>query len=1149
MAATKSPRSAAADFDLDDLEGVEQATGRQAFSRGRVLARGKRVMSVSWDRGSGLLSGRVLGNGGLYDTAAYFSWCEEHEQLEFEQGECTCPVGWDCKHVAALTIFAAASAGSAPGTMRSDRPPAPSGEAQRGGRRGSAQHGGGSQAWEAPLRAMLPSAAAPAAGTPLALELSIASQKGLPRLHARLMRPGARGGWINGSLSWGSLEPWSLRGQALREDHLDLARAFRATEMARTALSSRYVYGYGSRERTLDLTDWEAGQLWDLIERANRIGMPILNAGREACPLPPPRTGELLLDVRAAEHGGATVKPTVRFASPIGAQRLEPLMFLGETGHGIVLRIRPADVDALAAGSPGSICLVRLARPAPPALRRMVLEDSTLAIPQGDLDRFATELAPGLRSVAPVCCSDASIEIPEVSEPELTLRAEHGIGHLASVSWGWSYAVGDRRLEFELAPSGGDAAVRDLEAERSILDTLGLDRIASIQSLPLLDPFGRPSANPTLLDGFQTARFVTEVLPALAELPALRIEVGGEVPQYRDASDSLQIGLATSEIAGERDWFDLAVTITVEGREVPFASVFAALARGESRLLLEDGAHFSLESAELRSLRELIEEARSLGEGSSPGTVRISHYQAGLWQELLALGVVREQAERWRARVDRLLKLDSLEEHPPPAELRAELRPYQLEGFSWLASLWDLGLGGILADDMGLGKTVQALALICHALGRRGADPAKPSGLPGPPAGEPAEPFLVIAPTSVVPGWLAEAQRFAPSLRVRAMTDTLARARASIEEVTRDADVVLSTYALARLDAAHYQAVRWAGVILDEAQAVKNPNAKTHVAIRRLQAPFKLAITGTPMENNLGELWALLSITAPGLFPDPNAFAEQYAKPIERLGDHARLERLRRRIRPLVKRRTKELVAAELPPKQEQLLEVDLHPRHRRLYELRMQRERQRILGLLDDMDANRFTILAGITRLRQLSLHAGLFDEQHRGVPCAKIDALLEQLQDVIGGGHRALVFSQFTGFLALVRERLEAERIPHCYLDGTTTRRDRVLTDFKRGAAPVFLISLKAGGFGLNLAEADYCFLLDPWWNPAVEAQAIDRAHRIGQNRTVMVYRLIARRTIEEKVVALAQRKAALFRGVLDAGDLFAGEITAQDIRGLLG
>jgi SNF2 family DNA or RNA helicase len=301
------------------------------------------------------------------------------------------------------------------------------------------------------------------------------------------------------------------------------------------------------------------------------------------------------------------------------------------------------------------------------------------------------------------------------------------------------------------------------------------------------------------------------------------------------------------------------------------------------------------------------------------------------------------------------------------------------------------------------------------------------------------------------------------------------------------------------------------------------------------------------MENNLTELWSLLSITAPGLFPSPERFREYYARPIEKGGNSELLAQLRRRIKPLIKRRTKEQVAADLPEKQEQVLEVDLSPRHRRLYQTHLQRERQKVLGLLGDMDRNRFTILRSLTLLRQLSLHAGLVDEEHSDVASAKIDALVEQMLDVAGSGHRALVFSQFTRFLRIARRRLEAAGVECCYLDGTTVNRAGVLSAFKDGTAPAFLISLKAGGFGLNLTEADYVFLLDPWWNPATEAQAVDRTHRIGQTKNVMVYRLISAGTIEEKVMALKARKAELFASVIDSDGTFGSALGAEDIRAL--
>jgi superfamily II DNA or RNA helicase len=774
---------------------------------------------------------------------------------------------------------------------------------------------------------------------------------------------------------------------------------------------------------------------------------------------------------------------------------------------------------------------VRLGQPAPVALQQMVLDGVSLKIPADELERFAQELYPALHHVATVASSDGSFTPPEISPPTLVLRASYGAGHVVELGWAWAYQVGEATRHAALASNGAGPGFRDLEAERAILANADLTG-TGLERFGLLDAVGRPAAEyPVSLNGIDSMHLTSEVLPQVAEHPGVAVEVLGEPADYRDVGDSLTVGLSTAEVAGERDWFDLGVTIEVEGRQLPFAEVFAALASGEPHMLLDDGAHFSLLEPRLQELRRLIEEARALSDSPS-ASLQISRYQAGLWAELAALGVVTEQAEAWRRQVDAVLELDTVMAYDPPGSMEARLRPYQSEGFAWLAVLWELGLGGILADDMGLGKTLQALALICHARERDSA----------------VGPFLVVAPTSVVSGWVSEAARFAPGLSVEAVTDTLARSGRAIEQVA-GADVVVTTYTLFRLESDAYRAVPWAGLILDEAQYVKNHQGKTYRCVRELDAPLKLAITGTPLENNLMELWSLLSIAAPGLFPDPQRFAEQYARPIERGGDGERLARLRRRIKPLLKRRTKELVARELPAKQEQTLEVDLQARHRRLYDRYLQRERQKILGLLGDFNRNRFQILRSITLLRQLSLHAGLVDDAHAKVPCAKLDTLVAQLGDVIGGGHRALVFSQFTGFLAKARARLDQAGIDYCYLDGRTRRRDRVLERFKTGADPVFLISLKAGGFGLNLTEADYCFLLDPWWNPATETQAIDRTHRIGQTRSVMVYRMIARDTIEEKVHALARRKAALFSGVMDDGDLFANSLTAEDIRGLFG
>jgi len=505
---------------------------------------------------------------------------------------------------------------------------------------------------------------------------------------------------------------------------------------------------------------------------------------------------------------------------------------------------------------------------------------------------------------------------------------------------------------------------------------------------------------------------------------------------------------------------------------------------------------------------------------SPVGALQISRHQTGFWDELTALGVIGHQAATWREQIQGLLSAGALGRAEPPAGLRASMRPYQQDGFGWLAFLWEHQLGGILADDMGLGKTLQCLALISHA---RQRDPA-------------AAPFLIIAPASVVAHWAEEATRFAPDLNVVPVTGTMARRDQDLGDLVASADAVVTSYTLLRLDFEAYAKLGWSGLLLDEAQQVKNRQSKVYQYARRLAAPVKIAITCTPLENNLMELWSLLSITAPGLFPSSDRFRDYYARPVEQDGDTKRLAQLQQQIMPLVLRRTKEQVAADLPARQEQVLEIDLHPQHRKIYQMWLQRERQKVLGLTSDMDSNQFAILRSLTVLRQLSLHAGLVDEAYAGLASAKIDALLGQLRGVIGGGHRALVFSQFTGFLGKVRERLEAEGIPYSYLDGSTRSRSAVVHRFKAGTAPVFLISLKSGGFGLNLTEADYCFLLDPWWNLATEMQAVDRIHRIGQTRNVMVYRLVAKDTIEEKVMALQARKARLFSTVLEDRNISA-------------
>jgi superfamily II DNA or RNA helicase len=934
-------------------------------------------------------------------------------------------------------------------------------------------------------------------GAPLGIELTLATEPLLsrvrgpapgPTIFAKVVRQG-RTGWVGGGLSWGKLGPHGYDGA-----HVRLLQQMYALYRSQEPV-------YFRDDRMVDLSRFDSRHLWTFLDEAHDIGVQLVHSVKRLGPVLGYGAARICLDARSDDD--LVVTPCVQVEGVADAM---PLRFIGD-GHGIVYVSR-AEFEAAGEYEDCRIGLARLGSQAPQPLRDMILADRPLVIPGRERSRFLDRYYPKLRHMAEIVSSDGSFTPPAISGPALVLNASYLDSHELELAWEWVYEIGPKVLRSSLsAPSSTEPeAYRDLAKENSILTGLPVEPVDMT------------------LRGVDTMQFTTEVLPQLSD--HVEISVSGEPADYHEAGDSVQIGVSTDEIPGQTDWFDLGITITVEDRTVPFMDVFLALSKDKPYLLLPDGAYFSLQKPELRALHKLIIEARALLDQPSD-SLKISRFQAGLWDELVNIGVVSRQAREWRRQVHGLLSLDEASVVDVPAMVDAQLRHYQVTGFQWLTFLWENKLGGILADDMGLGKTLQTLALICHA--RKTTD----------------APFLVVAPTSVVSNWEAESARFTPGLKVATISDTMRRRRQDIAETAAGADVVVTSYTLLRLDFEAYAKLPWAGLVLDEAQVVKNHQSKVYQCARRLPAPFKLAITGTPMENNLMELWSLLSITAPGLFPDPVRFQQYYARKIERVGDPGLLAQLRRRVRPLVKRRTKQQVASDLPAKQEQILEVELHPRHRKVYQTHLQRERQRVLGMVDDMNKNRFTIFRSLTMLRQLSLHPGLMDDQYLDLPSAKIDALLEQVRDVVDGGHRALVFSQFTSFLDIVRAELSAAGIPYAYLDGSTRNRGQVVASFKEGTAPVFLISLKAGGFGLNLTEADYCFILDPWWNPATEAQAVDRTHRIGQSRTVMVYRLIAKNTIEQKVMALKAKKADLFTSVLDDGALLSSALTADDIR----
>lgn len=487
---------------------------------------------------------------------------------------------------------------------------------------------------------------------------------------------------------------------------------------------------------------------------------------------------------------------------------------------------------------------------------------------------------------------------------------------------------------------------------------------------------------------------------------------------------------------------------------------------------------------------------------------------------------VRELAER-------LARYSGMPATPVPEALNATLRPYQIEGLSWLRFLGESGLSGILADDMGLGKTVQVLA---YLVGEQQA-------------GRLDRPCLVVCPKSVLPNWAAEASRFAPSLRQLLLAGP---ERGKRRKLLPQADLVLTTYPVLARDVDALAAQAWHVLVLDESQMVKNPATLAARAARKLEARQRVCLTGTPLENHLGELWAQFDFLLPGLLGSKADFTRHFRKPIEKGRDNDTRERLRRRIRPFLLRRTKDQVVADLPEKTEVTRSITLEGRQRDLYDTLRDSYAEEIKGYIAarSFDRNRMRVLEGLMRLRQICCDPRLIPrDSSRNVASAKLDYLMDMLHELIAAGRRILIFSQFTSMLELIEAELASERIRYVKLTGQTEDRATPVERFQRGEVPVFLISLRAGGFGLNLTRADTVIHYDPWWNPAVESQATDRAHRIGQDKPVFVYRLIAADTVEERILTMQARKRELADALFDeSGQSLASGLSPDDWLSLL-
>lgn len=1061
-----------------------------AFARGVEYARQGAVLSArAREQGHGVVvAGQVRGTAATPYSVEVGTWrTTEGWQVD---AECSCPVRVDCKHAAAVLMSL---------THDSD-PPTP--------------------AWEQALGSALEGLEdlqAPAAlRTPLALMVDHKTPSnrwgGTARRHQLTLRPvqrGVNGTWVKTGVSWSQVRHMAYQGQH-DPAHVELL----------TTMEAAFLHGYSSHDPQLLNLE---GLLWPLLTQCAQVGMPLVPgssltsvevAGPQRLSSDVARTGDEVPDGTLDLRTGILTDDGEWW--PEADRHVE---FIGHPAHGVAL-LREVPPPGRRRTPHYALTLAPLSHSVSTHTQRLVEEP--LRIPAGHRRQFEQDYLPRLRRQLTVTSRDGSVDLPRTPLPRLELALTWGPGHRAETAWSWCYD--DER--FALDSLEGLSTVRDVAAETQVLEAVGSDPDLAA----LTDLGGRFLPRRTWRDR-ELIDLSIAVLPVLrAHQAAGRLEIveSGSRRDYRRESSEPEISFAVSDDEPPgNDWLDLEIRIAVDGETVPLGEALAALTRRDALVFTESGRHVSTGHPAFERLAELVTAAHDLVD-QPPHALRVGHHDVSMWNELEALGVVDAQAEQWLQSARALRSFDGLPTIDPPG-IRTELRSYQREGLSWLGFLWESQLGGILADDMGLGKTVQALSLVAHARAQ-GADP-----------------FLVVAPTSVVTAWKEQAAVHAPDLVVRSIGASTARRGESVEQVRAGADVVVTTYTLFRLEAQQYRDLAWGGLLLDEAQHVKNHLGKTYHAIRTLDVPFRLAMTGTPFENRLMELWSLLSIVAPGLYTSPLRFKHSIAQPVERHGDTATLQRLQRRIRPFMLRRTKEQVADDLPPKQEQVLHVELGARHRTIYDTHLQRERQTVLGLLQDFDRNRVAIFRALTRLRQLSLDPGLVDPEHDGVGSAKLDLLVEHLREIVAEGHRVLVFSQFTSYLARVRSRLESAGLSLTYLDGQTRRRDDAIEAFRSGRADVFLISFKAGGVGLTLTEADYVYVLDPWWNPASENQAVDRAHRIGQDKPVMVYRLVSAGTIEEKVMELKQRKAALFDRVLDGDGALSSELTSADVTAL--
>lgn len=1126
---------------------IARALGRTAFSRAEEYYEDDQVIAFRMEGDS--IHAQVSGTGAKpYRQTIGFAEARGSTRI---MGTCTCPVGFNCKHVGAALLF---------GLENSHPPPAPPTMAERVGRLvgpAQAKTAPAAQALTQPLQRWLDA---------LDLARATVSEDYPPGIDDRLV-------YVLAPISdMGTIQRLGLRlvPTRLRRDGLfaETARPRRTYEIR----SAKHLRPSDDRILRVLSSMPDDGAGIALAGEAGATALAeILATGRarwltlNGRPLAagPPRPGRIAW----MPAGEANVAPRLEIDGDVAALAAAPPVYV-DAAAGLVGPIETS--------YPPGIAAALLAAPEIPAeligtfnaaLATRAPDLAAAAAPEPERERIAgAEPVPVLRLFSadlPVTDRDPSGRRHDSDAP-LTERV--GLARLSFRYGPVLIALGEGRPVLARLIRGRLVEVhRDAEAEQAAVTTLLVSGFDPAPDVRRAVPPAHARDFIPQGDALAWLDAQDQVLPRLVER-GWEIEIAPDFPgRLIRAAGPFEIDL--DEGSGI-DWLELHLGVAVDGERIDlvgpivamigqpgFDETLEAAAEGAAAYLpLGDGRVVALPASRLRPIVAAI---RDLALGGGEGRLRLARADmAGLAAFEAAVpeaDAIWRGGERLREMGRRLTASGGIPEAVLPPGFLATLRPYQHEGVSWLAFLREVGFGGVLADDMGLGKTVQALGLLAIEKAR----------------GAMEGPALLVAPTSLMANWAREAARFAPDLRVLTLHGS---GRAERFAQIPESDLVLTTYPLVTRDHEVLSERTWHMLILDEAQTIKNPDATTTKLLLELKAGHRFCLTGTPMENHLGELWSLFAFACPNLLGDRRSFSRTWRGPIEKHGDAVRSRLLARRVRPFLLRRTKEEVARDLPSKTEMVERIDLHPAQRDVYDAIRLFMHARVQTAIAERGwaRSRIVILDALLKLRQAccdprlvkagpgaaraapragSAKAGSTKPGSAKVESAKLDRLDEMVTELLAEGRRILVFSQFTTMLALIEARLKARQVPYALLTGKTRDREAAIALFDDGLAPVFLVSLKAGGTGLNLVTADTVILYDPWWNPAVEEQAIDRAYRIGQTKPVFVHKLVATGTIEEKMETLKERKSALARSLFDEDGTPTLAMTQADLDMLLG